>query len=81
MPTRSMYLSASTLRMRVRPFRVDSSSQHWLSPLVRPHWCSQVPSTTPPRARSMNLPVKRFLIRQRPSPASTNCHCCHGCPA
>ena len=27
-PTRSMYLSASTLRMRVRPLRVGSSAQH-----------------------------------------------------
>ena len=26
--TRSMYLSASTLRMRVRPLRVGSSAQH-----------------------------------------------------
>ena len=72
MPTRSMYLSASTLRMRVRPFRVDSSSQHWLSPLVRPHWCSQVPSTTHrvvnPDANRRHLPrySMPFFLHYRP---------------
>ena len=55
--------------------------QEGFGPLVRLHWCSHVPSTTPPSARSIILPVKRFWMRQRPPPASTNCHCCHGWPA
>ena len=65
----------------VQPPLAGMTCHRWLAPEVTDHWCTQVPLATPPMARSMTLPVKRFLMRYSLSPASTKNHCCQGWPS
>ena len=63
MPTTSRHLPDRLDLIFTRPSPVDSSTHSWVEPLAPSHWCTQVPSTTPPAIRSSILPVKRLQMR------------------